>query len=106
MVWATAIRCSQCQQPIAPGERFVSFKIPGKESYQFFHRRLPARDCWEDHLKKDKRGFASPARVCRSLPAIPPALSIRIPITSKNQKLRASHFSGGDDDSTELARQF
>ena len=41
MFWATAIRCSQCQQPIAPGERFVSFKIPGKESYQFFHRRLP-----------------------------------------------------------------
>ena len=54
MVQARAIRCSQCQQPIAPGERFVSFKIPGKESYQFFHCRLPARDCWEGHLKRDK----------------------------------------------------
>jgi len=54
MVWATAIRCSQCQQPIAPGERFVSFKIPGKESYQFFHCRFRAQDCWEGHLTKDR----------------------------------------------------
>ena len=54
MVRATSVECSQCQQRIAPGERFVSFKIPGKESYQFFRRRLPARDCWEDHLKKDR----------------------------------------------------
>jgi len=35
MVRATSVECSQCQQRIAPGERFVSFKIPGKESYQF-----------------------------------------------------------------------
>jgi hypothetical protein len=54
MVRATSVECSRCHQPITSGERFVSFKIPGKESYQFFHRRLPARDCWEDHLKKDK----------------------------------------------------
>jgi len=54
MVGGIAIRCSQCQQPIAPGERFVSFKIPGKEAYQFFHCRFSARDCWEGHLKKDK----------------------------------------------------
>jgi hypothetical protein len=54
MVLGTAIRCSQCQQPITPGERFVSFKIPGKETYQFFHCRFRARDCWEGHLTKDR----------------------------------------------------
>jgi len=53
MVQAAAVRCSQCQQPIVSGEGFVSFKIPGKETYQFFHCRFPARDCWEGHLKKD-----------------------------------------------------
>jgi hypothetical protein len=42
----------------------------------------------------------------RSLPAISIALSIRIPIASKNEKLRASHFSGGGNDSTKLARHF
>ena len=40
------------------------------------------------------------------LPAIPTALSIRIPIAIKNEKLRANHFPGGGDDSTELARHF
>ena len=42
----------------------------------------------------------------RSLPAISIALSIRIPASGKNEKLRSSHFYGGSDDSTELARQF
>jgi hypothetical protein len=54
MVRASSVECSRCHQPITSGERFVSFKIPGKESYQFFHCRLPAGDCWEGHLKKDK----------------------------------------------------
>jgi plastocyanin len=42
----------------------------------------------------------------RSLPAISIALAIRTPIAGKNEKLRSSHFSGGGDDSTELARHF
>lgn len=42
----------------------------------------------------------------RSLPAISIALTIRTPIAGKNEKLRSSHFSGGGDDSTELARHF
>ena len=48
----------------------------------------------------------APARVCRSLPAISIALSIRIPAAGKNEKLRSSHFSGGGNDSTKLARHF
>jgi hypothetical protein len=46
------------------------------------------------------------ARLCRSLPEISIALFFRIPIAGKNQKLRASKFPGGGDDSTELARHF
>jgi len=63
MVRGTAIRCSQCQQPITPGERFVSFKIPGKESYQFFHCRFRIGDCWEGYLKKGSKVFGASARV-------------------------------------------
>jgi hypothetical protein len=63
MVRVTPVECSQCQKPIVPGESFVSFKIPGKESYQFFHCRFRARDCWEGHLCKGKQGFGSSARV-------------------------------------------
>ena len=42
----------------------------------------------------------------RSLATNSIALSIRIPITGKNEKPRSSHFSGGGDDSTESARHF
>jgi len=42
----------------------------------------------------------------RSLSAISIALSIRIPAAGKHEKLRSSHFYGGGDDSTELARHF
>ena len=45
--------CSICRKPIASGEpsSFVCFKIPGKEAYEFFHRRFRAGDCWELYLK-------------------------------------------------------
>jgi hypothetical protein len=54
MVRATSVECSQCHQLITSGQSFVSFKIPGKETYQFFHCRFRAGDCWEGHLKKGK----------------------------------------------------
>jgi hypothetical protein len=51
---ATPVHCGQCQQPIFPGEGFVCFKIPGKETYQFFHYRFRAGDCWEGRLNERK----------------------------------------------------
>ena len=42
--------CCQCRQPIISGEGFVRFKVPGKATYVFFHRRLRVGDCWEVHL--------------------------------------------------------
>jgi hypothetical protein len=50
--------CSQCQRPIVPGQGFgfVYFKVPGKESYRFFHRRFGGGDCWENYLKESKSG--------------------------------------------------
>jgi len=54
--FTTLLRCSKCRQPIVHGEGFgfgvVSFKIPGKEGYYFFHYRVRARDCWETYLKE------------------------------------------------------
>jgi hypothetical protein len=52
----TVVHCSKCQQPIDSGAGFgiVCFKIPGKEGYQFFHRRFRAGDCWEVYLKEGK----------------------------------------------------
>jgi hypothetical protein len=52
----TVIRCSKCQEPIVSGESvgFVCFKVPGRESYQFFHRRFRFGDCWDAYLKEGK----------------------------------------------------
>ena len=47
---ATIIHCCGCQRPIIRGEDFVSFKVPGSETYQFFHRRFRGGDCWDGHL--------------------------------------------------------
>ena len=44
------IHCSECRQPIVPGEDFVRFKVPGEGIYQCFHRRFNAGDCWEKRL--------------------------------------------------------
>ena len=56
MEFRKAIMCSQCQQPILPGQGvgFVYFKIPGKQTYGFFHRRFGGGDCWEAYLKEGK----------------------------------------------------
>ena len=53
MKFRTAVICSKCQQPIAWGENFgfVCFKIPGKEGYEFFHRRFRSGDCWEAYIR-------------------------------------------------------
>src|SRR5437660_12883076 len=42
-------RCSKCKQLIVSGEGFgfVCFKIPGTESYRFFHRRFCRGERWE-----------------------------------------------------------
>ena len=44
--------CNRCHQPIVSGEGvgFVCFKVPGSQSYQFFHRRSGGEDCWEAYL--------------------------------------------------------
>jgi hypothetical protein len=54
MKFRTTVICSKCQQPFALGTPFgfVCFKIPGKEGYLFFHRRLPGADCWEAYVKE------------------------------------------------------
>jgi hypothetical protein len=54
----TVIMCSQCQRPIVSGQGFgfVYFRIPGKESYRFFHRRFGGGDCWEAYLTERKSG--------------------------------------------------
>jgi hypothetical protein len=50
------ICCSKCHEPIVSGESFgfVCFKVPGKEGYQFFHRRSRSGDCWDAYLKEGK----------------------------------------------------
>jgi predicted RNA-binding Zn-ribbon protein involved in translation (DUF1610 family) len=49
------VYCCACRQPIVPGEGFTYFKVPGKESYRFFHCRSHAKDCWEGYLKEPTR---------------------------------------------------
>ena len=44
------VHCGQCHQPILSGEEFVCFKVPGKETYQFFHYRFRIGDCWDGRL--------------------------------------------------------
>jgi len=51
---ATLVHCRGCQQPIIRGEDFVCFKMPGSETYQFFHRRIRTGDCWEKHLETSR----------------------------------------------------
>ena len=51
---ATIVHCGQCHLPIISGEGFVRFKIPGKETYQFFHYRFRVGDCWEGHRNERK----------------------------------------------------
>jgi hypothetical protein len=63
MVRATSVECGQCHQLIISGESFVSFKIPGKETYQFFHCRFRIGDCWEGYLEKGSKGIGASARV-------------------------------------------
>jgi len=54
----TTVTCSKCKQPIVSGEGFgfVCFKIPGKQSYYFFHRKFGGGDCWEAYLQESKPG--------------------------------------------------
>jgi hypothetical protein len=47
---ATIAHCCGCQRPIIRGEDFVCFKVPGSETYEFFHRRFRDGDCWDGHL--------------------------------------------------------
>jgi hypothetical protein len=49
--------CSKCQQAILSGEGFgyVCFKIPGQNSYHFFHRRFRSEDCWEAYVKGNRQ---------------------------------------------------
>ena len=56
MQFRTAVTCSKCKQPIVSGQGFgfVCFKIPGKDSYRFFHHGLGGEDCWEAYLKEGK----------------------------------------------------
>ena len=59
----TIVQCFQCHHPIVSSEGFVCFKVPGQQTYQFFHYRIRADDCWEGHLKERKRDFGEP-RAC------------------------------------------
>ena len=47
----TILQCYECLLPIAAGEHFVCFKVPGSAAYRFFHCRYHAADCWERALK-------------------------------------------------------
>jgi len=60
---ATIIHCSGCQRPIIQGEDFVCFKMPGLETYQFFHRRFRGGDCWDGHINQWNKPFVSMAEV-------------------------------------------
>jgi len=56
MEFRSALICTKCQQPIVSGAGFgfgyVCFKIPGKESYLFFHRRTRSGGWWEAYIKE------------------------------------------------------
>jgi len=49
--------CTKCQQPIVSGAGFgyVCFKIPGREDYNFFHRRFRSGDCWEAYISESRQ---------------------------------------------------
>jgi predicted RNA-binding Zn-ribbon protein involved in translation (DUF1610 family) len=53
------IYCSECRQPIVPGEEFARFKVPGQGIYQCFHRRINAGGCWERLLRQRIRNLES-----------------------------------------------
>jgi hypothetical protein len=57
MEFSTVVICSKCRQPIASGADFgyVCFKIPGKEGYLFFHRRVSSGDCWEAYMRESRQ---------------------------------------------------
>jgi hypothetical protein len=63
---ATIVYCRSCQQPIIRGEDFVCFKMPGSETYQFFHRRFRGGDCWHGHLENHKCHFTEPLDIQHS----------------------------------------
>jgi hypothetical protein len=50
----TTVHCSQCHRAIVTGEGFVRFKVPGTETYQYFHYRFRLEDCWEGRLNERK----------------------------------------------------
>jgi hypothetical protein len=50
----TIVHCCECHQPITSAQGFVCFKVPGKETYQFFHCRFHVGDCWEGRVKQRK----------------------------------------------------
>lgn len=54
MEFRKVVFCAKCHQPIVSGEGFgfACFKTPGKQRYQFFHRRLPGGDCWEVYVRE------------------------------------------------------
>ena len=60
MEFRTVVMCSKCWQPIVTGDGFgfVCFKIPGQETYQFFHYRVRAADCWEGRINAPKLDFS------------------------------------------------
>jgi hypothetical protein len=47
----TTVHCDLCHRPINSGEGFVCSKVPGNETYQFFHCRFRIGDCWEVSLQ-------------------------------------------------------
>jgi len=55
-----SIYCTECRQPIVPGEDCVRFKAPGQGIYQCFHRRFNAEGCWERLLST---GFGTRIRL-------------------------------------------
>jgi hypothetical protein len=59
----TIVVCFECRQPIAPGEGFARFKMPGNPCYRFFHRRFFVGDCWEV-----ERGGSNKASTGAALP--------------------------------------
>lgn len=53
----TIICCSGCQQAISSGEGIARFKVPGKGSYLWFHRRFGAEDCWGNFFAQTEDGL-------------------------------------------------
>ena|GEM_PF-2018506 len=57
MEFRAKVICSKCQQPIVSGEGFCFLYVqtPGKEGYQFFHRRFRGADCWEFFVSESRQ---------------------------------------------------